>query len=51
MYKLNVNMNFTEHTWEQDVIDTTKDGTEEQDKLTSLPSANRIILLPSGNRI
>jgi hypothetical protein len=31
------------------VIETTKEGKLEQDKFTSLPSARRTILLPSGH--
>ena len=37
--------------WVQVVMETTKDGTDEHDRLTLLPSANNTIRLPSGQMI
>lgn len=39
------------NAWVADVIDTTKLGILEHDKLTKRPSANKIIRLPSGHTI
>ena len=33
------------------VMETTNDGTDEQDRLTRLPSANKTILFPFGHII
>ena len=41
-------LSFGAPTWVVAVIETTKDGTEEQLRLTRRPSANIMIRLPSG---
>jgi hypothetical protein len=42
------NLPMSARAWVAVVMDTTKLGTDEQDRLTLRPSANRTILLPLG---
>ena len=39
------------NAWVHVVMETTKDGTDEQDRLTRLPSANKTIRFPFGHII